>query len=1335
MAGCKSPNEFDSAIELGKAINKTHPDQTQDESLHNLDTTSDVVSKIEGKYQTETGVAQIENSVTEIVEKVMPYTGPENPRLEEQGVIGNFMHDINQDVMQILVDEIKDMSNDAALAHVRKAVLSTEGLKKSYKQYGKSLDPKSELRVLEGARANLIGILKQQRTINILSGKDGRVKIRLEQVVIDPRRAIGGTIDFLAIYSNNTASIIDYKTKFMSDYNRDEFGNILDMKKIAGKETMKRYKLQLGEYGRILRESYGIKKINSSVIIPITIDVSFNNKTGKYATKITNVKYPGQDPLLEKVLPFSPTTNFKDLDELVRGIDKQLEKLEDRIKVNPTRREELQDRIDTLDRARKDLLLNHNLDSILDYAQSLGKNVTKAEMGDMSIQELQELIEELELLSTLSKATLDYREFLKTTSKKDELDRVKAKIAQVVGELEETLAVVREVLFNDKVTKLIELHTGYKVTDDMGNFLPMSQEGFFGKWFYQLSQHDNPVFQTLRSILDEINYDVRERTEAVVEDIVSTENKVHEWLKATGRTFNDLVDIMVDKTKDNFWGKFNSEYTDKVRGATAAELYKYFEPLDNHDEWYSNKLMEKLAEIKAQNLSGPETEHLINTWISKNSLAMENGKPVYPEAWAKAKKFNSLKFKDNTGEYNENYKFILSVPELKAYYEMFEKYNKEFRERLGVEYTNLPNNFLPNIRKVMSERITDHGFNGFLSGTSDFFKDFSIREDDRSMDESYNSNAKIPIFFMMPFKSKDGELQVGEKSYQFGRSLAIFAKMAYNYEATTAREAEIIALQQFLDSEAESFEQSRGKNLIDKMGNNLTEKLQATDTPEIFRSFVDMYIYKIGVKPIIGDKSGRAEKMLLKAKEYFTLKALGLNVVAGVGSLVSAKIGAMIEANKGIIFNRKNYKESMVAGWAEREKFLALNAYFDAMGHRISNPRIKGEKTVGEVTFSDPTMRGWVNKYVNSRMLMNTFSLGDQYIEELVTVAMAKNYYIDEKGNLRRIKNDADLELHKDRLIWNLFTYDREAGAKLDLTKEQLAHVYEDFRRAVQTGQSRIKGTIPDEDKAHWQNNIIMQMMMHFKSWMPGLFFERFGKVKFDSRIDTIYMGKFTALAKEFGGMDKMVMSEFMTKIVLPKMGKLIADIATLGLLKSSRLNDKYNKELYFEKWLDENPHHRGKVSFEDFNEIQQKQLKSVIQELRVILLLAGLLMLMAGDWDDDGERDYNKYLMTRKLASLMFKVQQEISFIYRPDQFASMIKNPIPALGLLTDAFKTIKATGSETWDLLSGKDALIGLGNEKSDKTPRGYQTTKWAPGFGGALRFFDFFNQDVPYSKTTQ
>jgi hypothetical protein len=516
------------------------------------------------------------------------------------------------------------------------------------------------------------------------------------------------------------------------------------------------------------------------------------------------------------------------------------------------------------------------------------------------------------------------------------------------------------------------------------------------------------------------------------------------------------------------------------------------------------------------------------------------------------------------------------------------------------------------------------------------------------------------------------------------------------------------------------------------MGNQISEKLQATELPEIFKSFVDLYIYKVGVKSILGDKSGKYERALLKAKEYFTLKVLGFSVIAGLGSLTTAKINTLIEANKGIIFNKTNYKEAMKASWGEREKFLALNAFFDPMSHRLNNPAIGGEKKYGERQYGDPTMRGWINKYVNSRMLMNTFSIGDEYIEEMITAAMAKNYYIDSVGNFRRVKNEADLELNKDRLIWNLFSYSKEGGVKFDLNEEQTQNAFTSFRRAVQAGQSRIKGTIPEEDKAHWQTNIVGQILMHFKSWMPGILFERFGKVKYDDRIDSMYMGKYVSLGKEFANPDKLVLSDFFKKILLPKLGKLAADIATFGLLSKSRLNDKHNKELFFEKWLDENPHFKGKVTFEDFNEVQQKQLKSLIQELRVLLVLGGLMILMKGDWDDDGEADYKEYLLTRKIASLLFKTQQEFSFVFDPTSFASMIKTPMPMIGLVNDAKKLLVNTLDEVLlDPIFGEERLIG--GTKKDKSPFGSETIKLVPGAGGVIRFLDVLSKDVQYENT--
>jgi len=1335
---CVTKEDFNSAIEHHRSIHDVRANQNAETTVKFLDLTQENTAKIDGAYRAIGGKASIKQSVTEKVGKKFKYS-KENPLLEQQGQIGNYGHELIEFISRSILAVTSSMSNEEAYQYVKNWTdFPTEGLKKIGDKYGKSVDSQSEQNLYEGVKQNLLSIYKQQRVINRITGQTGQVIIKLEQIVLNPLKDIGGTIDLVAIYSDNTAAIVDYKTKIIPQSNLDAFGNILDGDKVVYQRDLEKYKLQTGEYGGILRQSYGVKSIRSITIMPIKMVVALNVRSQKYNSKITGLAFPGQDPLLEKILPFSNKTGFKSLDEFIRSIDLQLEKLNKRVKTNPEQRDELRSRITKLDNARKELLINHNLDSVLEYGKSLAKQVDDAELGNLTIPELQDLLEELRLLASIASSTFEYRKYLKENditlkgrSADEVVEEIELKIGSMVTGLEDRVEIVKQVLFNDKIGKLIEIHTGYKINDEFGNLVPFAQEGYFGKIFYQLSQYDNPIFQTLKKILNDINYKTRQNTDKVTEEITETENKVYSWLTSSGRTFDDLIKIMLNPETDNFWSRYSKEFAQMLETLKPDELHTYYSAPEDHKTWYAEALTEKQKEIEAKKLSTKEADRELNNWINTRSLSVTNNKADHSEAWAHAKQFNNLTLKDSPKNYNENYKFIQSVPELNNYYAMFEKYNKEFRRLLGVDYGKLPNNFLPNIRKSITERVSEQGISGFSEGLQDYFKDFSIREEDKSEDSTYNSDERIPIFFLNRFRNKDNSIDIGEKSYQFGRSLIIFAKMAYHNEAVTQREAEILALQQHLSENSEQIVQSRGKNMIDQMGNHLTEKLQASDMPVIFKSFVDMYVYGIGIKPILGDKSGRAEKMLLKAKEYFTLKALGLNVVAGLGSLMSAKINSIIEGNKGIIYNKQQYNESLKQSWTDRERFLAINAFFDPMTHRLNNPRLVEEKKFGERQYGDPTMRGWVNKYVNSRMLMNVFSIGDQYIEELVTVSMSKNYYVDNLGNVRKIKNDAQLEEFKDRTIWALFSYDREAGPKLNIPEAQMANVFESFRIATQAGQSRIKGTIPEEDKAHWQNNIIMQLVMHFKSWMPGILFERFGKVRYDNRIDSIYMGKYTALFKEFSNPDKLIVKDFITKILLPKVGNLIADITTFGMLSKRRLNDKYNKELAFEKWLDENPHQKGKISFADFNEVQQKQLKSVIQELRVLLLFAALLILLLGGDDDD--RFYKRYLLTRKLVALLLKTQQELSFTYSPVAFAGMIKSPLPMLSLVTDLQKTLKNTGDEVLDVIFGEERFIG--GESNDKTPILSQTSKWVPGGQGFLRFLDVFSNDTQYLNTQQ
>ena len=97
---------------------------------------------------------------------------------------------------------------------------------------------------------------------------------------------------------------------------------------------------------------------------------------------------------------------------------------------------------------------------------------------------------------------------------------------------------------------------------------------------------------------------------------------------------------------------------------------------------------------------------------------------------------------------------------------------------------------------------------------------------------------------------------------------------------------------------------------------------------------------------------------------------------------------------------------------------------------------------------------------------------------------------------------------------------------------------------------------------------------------------------------------------------------------------------------------------------------------------------------------------------------------------SVLYKTKQEMSFVYNPVDFANLIKNPIPTIGLVSDVWKTIANTGDEILDVLFGEERLIG--GTENDKQPIFYNSIKFVPGLGGFSRFLDFWNTDVQYEN---
>lgn len=1330
-----SKTDIRTALENRKAFHPVKQNQTSEESLAFLDSDEQNFVKDSGKYILEGLNIPLRSTVTTELNK-------DNTFDSELGgptaKIGNFVHSNIEKAGREILQEIAGLSTSNAISKIK--AMTPQNFTPDLSS-GKKLDEKSKNNIFDLAKNQILFAYEEQHIINNRSGHTAVPSIRFEAKVIDPVKSVGGTIDFLAVLSDNTFIIRDYKTKMTTPKDYDTSLNLKGDKDLIYYKSLDKYKLQIAEYARILRTYYGFAGTHSNRLIPIRVFSVWNDGSKDYAPLVSRVAGPNQDKAIDDIVPFTEKTGFESLDKFLASIDKQIDTLEARKGKDVKIRQDVQDRIDRLKNLKKEILIKKSVNNTVDHVKYLSSKLE--DMESLSLDDLLEILGEFRMLESLSSATYDFKKYLVKEGK--DVDEMEAKIGQTLSVIQNRIEDLKFEINNVRMVRLVEEETGIKITNDTGDFIPFAPEGAFANWFYQLSAWQNPIFKTLRSKLDKANYESRQAVDEITKEVIDKENAIHAKLKSLGKDWSYFVKIMINPKTDNFYTKGSPEFFKKMDNITGEEIPIYYEIQDWHD--WQDRMNKEEARLVAEltvdgNLDAATLLDRMSAWERNNNLSLgAQGKPRYKQAWINAKKNSKLKLKDSMVEESKEYAAIRTVPEFLAYYQMFEKYNEQFRKMLGVEYSKLPNNFLANIRKESGERLQEFGWAAPKSIINDFISDFSIREDERSDDNSYLKRDSIPKFFLNPFRDKTGKLLPGEKSYQFGRSLLLFAKMAHNYDQMSKIEAEVLGLRETLVEKAEELIPKSGGIATNFLGNNKVLQLKSSDIPSTFDKFVKMYLYGISVEPIIGDKSGKTEKALMQLKNYFSLKTLGLNFIAAAGGYVSAQIQARLVGKVSIFYDEQQYIKSLVDSGRNRTNFLALNAYFDVMGHRYGNIRLEEEK-LGEFQIGDTSQRGFINRYVSTRTLMQPYALGDNHVDEIITYSAAQNYYVDELGNLAKMKTAEDKIKYKDRTILALFEHN-DKKTRLNLPEEQVKNVYIAFRRAVQTIQSKVKGSIPEEDRSAWSSSIVGTLLMNFKSWLPGVLSERVGKAVLDDRTKTLYMGRYVAVGNSIGNLDynatgeKLALGAFLYKIVLPRLAQLTANVLSLqtigGYFKGYKYGNNATIELMYQKWLAENPQYSGKVTLEEFKEITRKQVLSTIVELRLILAFALVLTLaMRYDDDEDGQGDYKKSIFLRKMASILLKTNQELTSLYSPANFASMIQNPVPFVSLLAQAQQAIFATGEAFFN------HTVGETNESDpykDVRKAVNRTTNFFPGVQGSTRLLDVFSDSVQYLNTQQ
>jgi hypothetical protein len=248
---------------------------------------------------------------------------------------------------------------------------------------------------------------------------------------------------------------------------------------------------------------------------------------------------------------------------------------------------------------------------------------------------------------------------------------------------------------------------------------------------------------------------------------------------------------------------------------------------------------------------------------------------------------------------------------------------------------------------------------------------------------------------------------------------------------------------------------------------------------------------------------------------------------------------------------------------------------------------------------------------------------------------------------------------------------------------------------------------------------------MAFRSWMPDVVRERIGGLHWNEATQALKWGRYMSYFSEYKPNftpqeeeDGKLFLLYTRKVLLPNLGKLILDLSTFGLapkMGMSRTNEIRAKR-EFMKWQLKNPVLKEKVTFDDYLEIKEGQMKAMLVELRTIIGVMALAMFLGGA-ADDGEKRYYKNFVTRNIYKIFSKAGSELTFMWNPSEFERLMKSPFPVTGLITQVKNTVLNGFDETRDLIVGE-------NNKRDKSPAGYYLMQWMYGAPQLMRFFEVY-----------
>jgi hypothetical protein len=1080
--------------------------------------------------------------------------------------------------------------------------------------------------------------------------------IKFEQFIHDPNTDTAGSTDILAIFSDGSASIFDFKFIEFATKNGKV---IVDMINPLKEQS---FDMQMKEYKRMLQDVYGISKFRQTRVVPINVQYQWKNE-GDGSRKTSNLYSIETDgkTYLEQIPLANELTSDEKLNKLLNKLFKTKEKLQALTKTQYDN-ESLQTRLHNLRRGIRRLQLDLNIIDLLRDTRSVIDDV-RANLEKMSLGDLQERRGTLEMYDMIDVYAQDSVESIQ-----DETERNK-----IQDQLQKSAFYIKDAMqrIDQRIIELVVLRAEeYGVKNAARTFREVGNTPF-----KTLSEYDHPLFKTFYRAINSVQAKVREDRNNLAEQIAEK----MEPLKALGglevfeKIINPETGNLITETSREFWKKRD----DAIENKNLKWLKENFELTEENKEKLLRRREETLDRLKRISDDEGYIAHRMKQWDMKYNVLTEDSAYLSRD-WAY---ITPVKKEENLSEAWKE----LNRPENKAlldFYNFFISKMDEFREY--IPNAKFRKNFIPNIRKDMMELIMKNGL-WAVAGIKDMITDsVAVREEDihfgsRIDSETGETIYTVPTMFIKPFGENDYVIK--NKSYDLGRSLLLFGEMAMSHKYLSEIEDLANSLKH-VASISEQFVTNRdGKALTDKMGELIAGK-GSVDTVNALTKFINFYIYgqRLQGSSLIGEKG---DKIVSKAMQFVSIKALALNPVASAAALVGAGANAFMTGSKGTFYTKSGMLKSMGRMISEKDKHAAFKMFFEIS--QDNHTLLKA---------NDLSMSS-VIKHATVDTLFVGLRKADQFVEATVLGALLDNHTIVNGKVLKKRAGETS--------IWDSSVVENKKiqikGADGSTLSDQ---EFQKFRNKAKKIVQTVRGNSTMDDISLAQTTLLGRALMQFRTWMPRLYEERMRNTRFDQDLDIIELGRY-----------RTFWNEMMKEKVAPNLLTFMADVATFGIYKRP-INEKRAKQ-EFDNFIAENPtivedSYGGDVqrAFEDYIESRRAQMRAMATEIRIILGVAAAIMAANMDWDDDGKKDIDQYAWANFAKRVMNRFDDELTFYFNPKSILSLLASPIPVLNASRSVWNLMRATGDDAVSI----GELMFTGDISRDKSMVLHTIYKEAP-----------------------